>query len=135
MSWRAKSSVLKGTIDLQTEQGRGTRLTISLPARLALETTMIVRVDGQAFALPVAQIEYAQPFETGLAGEAASKDMSPWRPSSSSSATPRIPMIHVRELLGIACTPAPAWPKLLVVRPATGMIGLAVDASREPRIW
>ena len=58
--------LLKGTIELQTERGRGTRLTIRLPARLALETAMIVRVDGQAFALPVAQIEYAQPLETGL---------------------------------------------------------------------
>ncbi len=35
-------SAQKGTIELQTEPGRGTRLTVRLPARLALETTMIV---------------------------------------------------------------------------------------------
>jgi CheY-like chemotaxis protein len=37
-------------------------------------------------------------------------------------------MIHARELLGIASTHAPAWPKLLVVRAGIGLIGLAVDA-------
>ncbi len=57
-------ALLKGTIELQTQRGRGTRLTIRLPARLSLETAMIVRVDGQAFALPVAQIESAQSLET-----------------------------------------------------------------------
>jgi CheY-like chemotaxis protein len=40
----------------------------------------------------------------------------------------RIPVIHAREMLGIASTPPPAWPKLLVVRSASGLIGLAVDA-------
>ena len=56
---------LKGSIELQTEPGRGTRLTIRLPARLAFEPTMIVRIDGQAFAMPVAQIVHAQPLEPG----------------------------------------------------------------------
>ena len=99
--WPAKSRQ-KGTIDLQTEPGRGTRLTVRLPARLALETTMIVRVGGQAFALPVAQIEHAQPFEP-----------SPSRPRSRPRRQAgfvmfrerRIPMIHARDLLGIASTP------------------------------
>ena len=31
-------------------------------------------------------------------------------------------------MLAIACTPAPAWPKLLVVRSAIGLVGLAVDS-------
>ena len=40
----------------------------------------------------------------------------------------RIPVIHARKMLAIACTPAPAWPKLLVVRSANGLVGLAVDS-------
>jgi chemotaxis protein histidine kinase CheA len=120
--------VLKGTIELQTEQGRGTRLTIRLPARLALETAMIVRVDGQAFALPVAQIEYAQPLETGLEEEVVSKDISQSARQFVTCRDARIPLINARKMLAIACTPAPAWPKLLVVRSATEMVGLAVDS-------
>ncbi|MBV8309483.1 MAG: response regulator [Planctomycetaceae bacterium] len=120
--------LLKGTIELQTEWGRGTRLTIRLPARLALETAMIVRVDGQAFALPVAQIEYAQPLETGWDGELAGAESGPSPAHFVTFRDRRIPVIHARKMLAIACTPAPAWPKLLVVRSANGLVGLAVDS-------
>ena len=120
--------MLKGTIELQTERGRGTRLTIRLPARLALETAMIVRIDGQAFALPVAQIEYAQPLEAGLEVELAGAESGPAAAHFVTFRDRRIPVIHAREMLAIACTPAPAWPKLLVVRSASGLVGLAVDS-------
>jgi chemotaxis protein histidine kinase CheA/CheY-like chemotaxis protein len=118
----------KGTINLQTERGRGTRLTIRLPARLALETTMIVRVGGQAFALPVAQIEHAQPFEPEREPSQDRQGQSQVQAGFIMYRDRRIPTIHARELLGIASTHAQAWPKLLVVRAGTGLIGLAVDA-------
>ena len=54
---------LRGTVDLASQPGRGTRLTIRLPARLALEPALIVRVGGQPLAVPASQVEYAQPFE------------------------------------------------------------------------
>jgi chemosensory pili system protein ChpA (sensor histidine kinase/response regulator) len=119
--------LLKGTIELQTERGRGTRLTIRLPARLALETAMIVRVDGQAFALPVAQIEYAQPLETGLEVGPADGENGPEAASFLMFRDRRIPVIHARKMLAIADTPTPRWPKLLVVRSASGLVGLVVD--------
>jgi chemotaxis protein histidine kinase CheA len=119
---------LKGTIELWTEPGKGTLLTIQLPARLALETTMIVRVDGQAFALPVAQIEHARPFDRGEL-EASDPRDAPARPGAFLVFQDRrIPVKRAREILGIASTPEPAWPKLLVVRSASGLIGLVVDA-------
>jgi chemotaxis protein histidine kinase CheA/CheY-like chemotaxis protein len=119
--------LLKGTIDLQTEPGRGTRLTIRLPARLALETTMIVRIDGQAFAVPVAQIESAQPFET--AAEGAGSDAKGGQGSSFALVRDqRIPVVGAREILGIGGSDPPAWPKLLVVRTGGGPVGLVVDA-------
>ena len=43
--------------------GDGTQLTLRLPARLALEPALIVRVGGQPFAIPASQVEHAQPFE------------------------------------------------------------------------
>jgi chemotaxis protein histidine kinase CheA/ActR/RegA family two-component response regulator len=119
--------LLKGTIELQTEQGRGTRLTIRLPARLALETAMIVRVDGQAFALPVAQIECAQMLETSSVMEVEGEELGPTTAQFVTFRDHRIPVIHARKMLAIACKPAPAWPKLLIVRSATGMVGVAVD--------
>ncbi|QEH38261.1 Chemotaxis protein CheA [Aquisphaera giovannonii] len=109
--------LLRGTIELRTERGRGTRMTVRLPARLALETVMLARVDGQAFAIPVAQIEHAQPVEPGELGGARF----PFRDAE-------IPLADARAVLGVADTPAPAWPKLLVVRSAGGPVALVVDA-------
>jgi chemotaxis protein histidine kinase CheA len=119
---------LKGTVELRTEAGRGTRLTVHLPARLALETTMIIRVDGQAFALPVAQIEHARPFE---AEEIVTDGVTEGQTKPGSFLVFRdrkIPVLRAREILGLGSTPEPAWPKLLVVRSAGGLIGLIVDA-------
>ncbi len=56
---------LHGTIDLASQPGLGTTLTIRLPVRLALEQVMVVRIDGQAFAAPLALVDLAQPFEAG----------------------------------------------------------------------
>ena len=120
--------LLKGTIELQTERGRGTRLTIRLPARLALETAMIVRVDGQAFALPVAQIESAQQLDAEALSSTPAGESNQPAGTFVTFRDRRLPVISAREMLGIARTPGPAWPKLLVVRCANGLIGLAVDA-------
>jgi chemotaxis protein histidine kinase CheA len=121
-------SLLKGTIELQTESGRGTRLTIRLPARLALETTMIVRVDGQAFALPVAQIDHAQPFEPDQETGQSRKKPGEQGVSFTQFRDRCIPVVQAREMLGITSTLAAEWPKLLVVRLGAGLIGLVVDA-------
>lgn len=115
--------LLKGTIDLQTEQGRGTRLVVRLPARLALETTMIVRVDGQAFAIPVAQIESVSSLEADGSGT----DRAAGTPSMATRGL-KHPVVSAREILEIdECTP-PSWPRLLVARAGGGPIGLLVDA-------
>src|SRR5262249_40305382 len=38
-----------------------------------------------------------------------------------------IPALWAREILDLADTPAPSWPKLLVVRHVGGLVGLVVD--------
>ena len=43
---------LRGTVDLASQPGRGTRLTLRLPARLALEPALIVRVGRPALRDP-----------------------------------------------------------------------------------
>jgi chemotaxis protein histidine kinase CheA/CheY-like chemotaxis protein len=121
-------SLLKGTTELQTTPGRGTRLTIRLPARLALETAMIVRVDGQAFAIPVAQIESAEALEHVCSGDSRTELDHSGRPSFVRHRDRRIPVIVARELLRLSRTPAPSWPRLLVIRPGNDLIGLIVDS-------
>ena len=50
---------LQGTIELASQPGLGTTLTLRVPARLALEPVLVVRVGGRPFALPLASIERA----------------------------------------------------------------------------
>jgi chemotaxis protein histidine kinase CheA len=119
--------LIKGTIDLQTSPGRGTRLTIRLPARLALETTMIVRVDGHAFAVPIAQIDSAQALEA--AGGATGNEVARGQQSTFTLSPDRhIAVVRAREILGIPGADRTAWPKLLVVRTGGGPVALMVDA-------
>ncbi len=50
---KAKIESLNGTVELQTELGRGTTFTIKLPLTLAILPSLLVRVADNTFALPV----------------------------------------------------------------------------------
>jgi chemotaxis protein histidine kinase CheA/CheY-like chemotaxis protein len=118
---------LRGTIDLTSQPGHGSRITLRLPARLALEQAMIARVAGQAVAIPVSLIEHAQPFEpgdvegTGTGATVLVRDR-------------RVPLIVAREVLGFSTTAPASCPKLLLVRAEGDAIALlfdAIDGTRE----
>jgi len=47
---------LSGTIDIQSEPGRGTVLTISLPLTLAILPVLILRLGAQSFAVPLSMV-------------------------------------------------------------------------------
>ena len=105
---REVEQALAGTIDLASQPGRGTRLTLRLPARLALEPALIVRVGGQPFAIPASQVEHAQPFEPPVPSPDAPRRGREGRSCFASqwglSVTYRdrtIPVVFAREMLGI----------------------------------
>src|SRR5262249_38599469 len=50
---------LGGVIDVHSEPGIGTKLTITLPITLAIVSALIVRAEGQVFALPLASVTEA----------------------------------------------------------------------------
>lgn len=50
---------LKGKIDIESEEGKGTRIIIELPFTLAITDGMLVRVGGQRFIIPVLNIDQA----------------------------------------------------------------------------
>ena len=47
---------LKGRIDLSSEVGRGTRITISLPLTLAILPVLMLTLDEQVFAIPLSAV-------------------------------------------------------------------------------
>lgn len=112
---------LHGTIDLASQPGLGTTLTIRLPVRLALEQVMVVRIDGQAFALPLALVDLAQPFEAGdQEGHGAEATVQ--------VRDRRVRLVDARDALGFSTTPPASNPKLLLVRAQDDLLALRVDA-------
>jgi chemotaxis protein histidine kinase CheA len=129
---------LGGMIELTSRPGRGTRVTLRLPSQLALEPALIVRAAGQGFAVPASQIESAQLFEPApLGAAAAAEQKAPDPPSTLSNAATvvfrerTIPVVFVRETLGIARNTSPPWSKLVVVRAGSELLGLVVDATER----
>jgi CheY-like chemotaxis protein len=112
---------LHGTVNLASQWGGGTKLDISLPARLALEQSMVVRVDGQAFPLPVELIELAQAFEPGNVDRVGPHPRVLIRDEF-------VPLLSAREALGLAPDSAVSCPKLLLILADGDLLALLVDA-------
>ena len=53
---RTNIQKLKGRIDLSSEPGRGSRVTISLPLTLAILPVLMIRQGGQVYALPLSAV-------------------------------------------------------------------------------
>jgi chemotaxis protein histidine kinase CheA len=116
---------LRGTIDLVSQPGLGTRLTIRLPARLALGQEMVVRVAGQSFAMPLESIELVQPF--------AEEDQE----SGGAEATvavrgERVPLVDARRAVGVSATEPLPCPKLLLVRADGAPLAVLVEEIDGP---
>ncbi len=128
-------SKLRGTIDLTSQAGRGTRVTLRLPSQLALEPALIVRVAGQGFAVPASQIESVQPFEPPVPSS-GSPSAEPAPAAVSPAGAGRtvlfrdqaIPVVFASETLLFGRSDSPAWPKLVVVRTGSRNIGWVVDS-------
>src|SRR5262249_20845640 len=117
---------LRGTIDLSSQPGVGTRMQVRLPARLAVEQAMITRAGGQAFAIPVSLIEHAQPFDPGDVVGAGTEATVRIRDH-------RVPLIVAREALGFSATAPASCPKLLLVRAEGEALALLFDAIEGTR--
>lgn len=112
---------LHGAVELTSRPGQGTDLIVSLPSRLALQQSIVVRVGGKAFALPVDLVELVQPFEPDdVDGRGSSPRLlirERW-----------VPLVAAREALGLSTASAVSCPKLLLVRADGGSLAVLVDA-------
>jgi chemosensory pili system protein ChpA (sensor histidine kinase/response regulator) len=111
---------INGLIEVETELGVGTKFTLRLPQTLLISMALSVRVGKEQYALPLQSIR-----EVILPSIGALQDVG-GRPMLQAEDE----MIEIRslaQLLGVEST-SPAGPTpIVIVRTATGVVGVSVD--------
>ncbi len=114
---------LGGVVDITSEVGIGTKMTITLPITLAIISVLGVEVSGRSFAVPLASIEEAIVLDESAVRIIDGRDAMTVRGST-------LPLCRLSKLFGLA--PPPGWarpPKPFVVIASVGerRLGFVVD--------
>ena len=118
---------LRGTISIDSTPNEGTAFTIRLPLTLAVIRALIVRVHGQAFAIPLAALQQI----LRMPAEDSAKLL---RDRVVSINNKLLPVVRLSEALEIADGPeAPSKLPLLIVRVGENEVALVVDDIVEGR--
>jgi two-component system chemotaxis sensor kinase CheA len=124
---RSAVEKVNGSVVLESEKGKGTRIRLSLPLSMAVTNVMIVESDGQIFGMPMDCV-----VETVRVPRTAIRTI---KKSLATVLRGRIvPLKSINALLGISAAPkANAEDELavLVVRFGDESVGLLVDDFRE----
>ena len=103
---------LGGVIDVHSEQGIGTKMTITLPITLAILSALIVQVGPNTFAVPLSSVQEALVHDPAALRTVDGREVMTLRGAT-------LPLIHLSRLFGIA--------------PAGGARGFIVVVSAGPR--
>jgi two-component system chemotaxis sensor kinase CheA len=118
---------VNGSVTLESEKGRGTRIRLSLPLSMAITNVMIVESDGQIFGVPMESV-----VETVRIARSAIRTI---KKSLATVLRGRIvPLKSINSLLGIDAPPKANGEEelaVLVVRLGEEPVGLLVDDFRE----
>jgi chemotaxis protein histidine kinase CheA len=117
---------LRGRVELTSQPGRGTRLAIRLPARIALEHMMVIRVRGQAFAMPTSAIDAVH---RASAVDPASRGNGPIARIDDR----RLPLIDLGPVMGFSGPSRESCPIVLMVTSGMGPVALQVDGIDGPQ--
>ncbi|MEW4569351.1 response regulator [Tautonia sp. JC769] len=117
---------LRGRVELTSQPGQGTRLAIRLPARIALEHMMVVRIRGQAFAVPTSAIDAVQ---RASAVDSGGRGSGPTARIDHQS----LPLIDLGSVMGFSGPSRDSCPIVLVVTSCMGAVALKVDGLDGPQ--
>jgi len=113
---RRHIEALRGTVEIASEPGQGTTLTLRLPLTLAIVDTLAVDVAGQTYLVPMEWIEECVDLAEGAAVEAGVVE----REGRS------LPLLRLAPLFGGGA--GSPRPRVVVARHDGGQLGLVVDA-------
>jgi two-component system chemotaxis sensor kinase CheA len=116
---RTNIQKLNGRIDINSVQGEGTRISISLPLTLAILPVLVVRACSQAFAVPLAMVREIIPIDPNVIQEVSNKPTIVVRDEI-------LPLKSLSHLLGWEPTDKPAFGVLM--QSAAHSFILAIDS-------
>ena len=113
---------LGGIIDVSSEVGIGTKMTVTLPITLAILSVLIVHVDGQPFAIPLSSIQEALSFEPRQVRVVEGREVMTLRGAT-------LPLARLARVFELGESVAGAGSRAFVVVVSAGIrrLGLVVD--------
>lgn len=99
---------LKGSLDVESEPGRGTTFRLTIPLTLAIIRALLVRVSGQVFAIPTSSIEETLRIDPAEVIKVEGREVIRRQRRT-------IPLVHLRDVLGLEASEDSEAGKLPVV--------------------
>jgi two-component system chemotaxis sensor kinase CheA len=112
---------LGGVIDVQSEQGIGTKMTITLPITLAIVSALLVDVAGQTFAVPLNGVSESIVFNSTGTRTVDGHEVMTLRGTS-------LPLCHLDRLFELRRESRPAKRFVVVAGMGSKRLGLVVDS-------
>jgi two-component system chemotaxis sensor kinase CheA len=110
---------LRGTIDIATQAGAGTEVTLRLPLTLAIIDGLLVRIGAGRYVIPLSAVEEC----VELSGD---EDVRSQHRSFMNIRGELVPFIRLRELFATTAPPDP-YQKVVIVAAGEMRVGLVVD--------
>ncbi len=113
-------SRLGGVIDVQSEPGIGTKMTVTLPITLAILSSLLVEAGGQTFAVPLSAVEEALAYDPAASRTVDGREVMTLRGAS-------LPLVHLHALFELTARPRGRSRFVLVVSAGARRLGVVVD--------
>jgi two-component system chemotaxis sensor kinase CheA len=113
-------SKLGGVIDLRSEIGKGTTFTITLPITLAIISALIIRVAGQTYAIPLANVQEALMLDPRTIRTVEGREVMTLRGGT-------LPLCRIKELFRLDEYEPPVRQFVVVSQLGNRRLGMVVD--------
>jgi two-component system chemotaxis sensor kinase CheA len=115
----ARIRSLGGSVEMRSLPGKGTTVTLRLPLTLAILRALLVRVDGDTFAVPMTHVNETVELEGAALKSVKGHEVLMLRDDV-------LPLVRFRSLLGLAADGA-RMPQVIVLEVGERRAGLVVD--------
>jgi len=112
---------LKGSVDLESQVGKGTTFKLTIPLTLAIIRALMLRVSGQVYALPTASIDETLRVDQGEIIKVEGRDVIRRQRRT-------IPLVRLSDILGVPAEPMPVKVPIATIGYSGHRMGFIVDA-------